>query len=154
RPSVLELRGPVDRSISLAEPGLRRQRISIRKSVAADVPLVRADPDQLEQVLMNLIWNAADAMPEGGRIDIRLRRADGGAELQVRDQGKGIAPEHRDKVFDPFFTTKPRGKGTGLGLAICRRIVEEHRGAIDIGSAPAGGTEVRLRLPAAREDHA
>ncbi|MHC4547610.1 MAG: sensor histidine kinase [Planctomycetota bacterium] len=154
RPVVLDLAGPVELSISLAEAGLRQKGISIRKSVAPDVPLVQADAHQMEQVLVNLIWNAADAMPRGGSIEIRLRRAAGGAELWVRDDGKGILPEHAARVFEPFFTTKPPGKGTGLGLAICRRIVEEHGGSIDIEPRPEGGTAVRMYLPATNDRHA
>jgi len=153
-PTVLDLEGPVEHSISLAEAGLSDQKISIRKSIAADVPRVRADANQVEQVLMNLIWNAADAMPEGGLIEIQLRRAGEGAEILVRDSGKGIPPEHRDTVFEPFFTTKPRGRGTGLGLAICQRIVEEHRGTIEIQPGRRKGTVVRICLPGADGNHA
>ncbi|MHC4133732.1 MAG: sensor histidine kinase [Planctomycetota bacterium] len=152
-PVVQGLAEPVERCVSLAEAGLRLNAISIRKSVASDTPPVRVDANQFEQVVMNLIWNAADAMPQGGCIDIRLRRADGGAELRVRDEGKGISPEHLEKIFEPFFTTKPRGQGTGLGLAICRRIVEEHRGTVEIESEPGSGTEVHVYLPAAERDH-
>jgi len=153
RPVVQGLADPVERCVSIAEAGLRLKSISIRKSVASDTPPVRVDANQFEQVLMNLIWNAADAMPRGGCIDIRLRRADGGAELRVRDEGKGISHEHLERIFEPFFTTKPRGKGTGLGLAICRRIVEEHRGTVEIGSEPGSGTAVHVFLPAAGQNH-
>jgi len=152
-PVVQGLAEPVERCVSLAEAGLRQKAISIRKSMASDTPPVRVDANQFEQVLMNLIWNAADAMPRGGRIDILLCRANGGAALHVRDEGKGISPDHQEKVFEPFFTTKPRGQGTGLGLAICRRIVEEHRGTVEIESEPGSGTEVRVYLPAAGRDH-
>jgi signal transduction histidine kinase len=148
---LLDLKEPVGRSVSLLEAGLRQKGIAIRTSVAPSVPRVRADPDRIEQVLVNLIWNAVDAMPHGGGIDISLHPGDAEAELVVRDEGKGIAPEHLERVFEPFFTTKPRGKGTGLGLAICRRIVEEARGRIGIGPAAGGGTEVRIHLPAAED---
>ncbi|MHC4972235.1 MAG: sensor histidine kinase [Planctomycetota bacterium] len=152
-PVVQGLEDPVERCVSIAEAGLRLKAISIRKSVASDTPPVCVDANQFEQVLMNLIWNAADAMSLGGRIDIRLCRANGGAELRVRDEGKGIPPEHVEKIFEPFFTTKPRGKGTGLGLAICRRIVEEHRGTVEIESEPGSGTVVHVYLPAAERGH-
>ncbi|MHC4953620.1 MAG: sensor histidine kinase [Planctomycetota bacterium] len=148
-PVLLDLSGPVELAISLAEAGLQRRGVTIRRTVAADVPLVRADPNQVEQILMNLIANAADAMPDGGVIAVRLHRADGGAEIRVRDGGRGVPPEHLAQIFDPFFTTKPRGKGTGLGLAICQRIVEEHHGTIAINPAKGGGTEVRVWLPEA-----
>ena len=153
-PVELDLGGPVERCIALVEPGLRKKGISIRESVAADLPLVRADANQVEQVLMNLIANSADAMPAGGRIDIDLRPAQRGVELRVRDEGKGIPPQDRERVFEPFFTTKPKGKGTGLGLAICRRIMEEHEGTIEVQPLPRGGTQVRLYLPAVELDRA
>ena len=155
RPAPLDLSEPVERCISLAEAGLRQRGISISKSVEADVPVVLADESRIEEVLMNLVSNASDAMPSGGRIEIALG-ADGagGAEIRVRDEGRGVPPEIRDRVFEPFFTTKPRGKGTGLGLAICRRIMDEHRGSIDLAPREGGGTEVRLRLPPAEGDRA
>jgi len=149
RPGILDLTLPLQRSVSITEPSLRAKRITLSDCVGADVPLVLADADQMEQVLVNLIWNAADAIPaEGGHIEMRLRRAGPGAELMVLDDGKGIPREHRDKIFEPFFTTKPKGRGTGLGLAICRRIVEEQRGTIAVEARPGGGTRVRIRLPA------
>ncbi|MHC4933166.1 MAG: sensor histidine kinase [Planctomycetota bacterium] len=154
RPVEVHLRKPLELAIGLAEASFRHKGISIRKAIATDVPLVWADPNQMEQVVMNLISNAADALPGGGQIDVRLRCADGGAELRVRDEGKGIPPEILGKVFEPFFTTKPRGRGTGLGLAICRRIMEEHRGSIEIRPVREGGTEVRLFLPATEGGHA
>jgi signal transduction histidine kinase/HAMP domain-containing protein len=153
RPVEVQLRKPLELAIGLAEASLRQKGISIRKAVATDVPLVRADPNQMEQVVMNLISNAADALPDGGQIDVRLQRADGGVELRVRDGGRGIPAEVLGKVFEPFFTTKPRGRGTGLGLAICRRIMEDHRGSIEIRPVREGGTEVRLFLPAVEGGH-
>jgi signal transduction histidine kinase len=154
RPVELDLREPLELATSLVEASLIQKGVTIRKALASDVPLVRADPNQMEQVLMNLISNSADALPEGGCIDLRLGRAGGGAEMCVRDDGKGIPPEDLENVFEPFFTTKPKGRGTGLGLAICKRIMEEHRGSIEIHSVPGGGTAVRLFLPAASGDHA
>ena len=148
-PVLLDLSDPIARCVSLLEAGLRQKGITIRTSAAPSVPQVKADPDRIEQVLVNLISNAVDAMPHGGGIDISLRPGKEGAELVVRDEGKGIPPEDLERIFEPFFTTKPKGKGTGLGLAICRRIVDEARGRIEIGPAAGGGTEVRIGLPAA-----
>jgi len=98
---------------------------------------------------LNLITNAIDAMPEGGRllISTRLLSDKGSIEIQVTDNGCGMEEEVLNRAFDPFFTTKERGKGTGLGLAICQRIVEEHEGKIKIQSRPGQGTTVSVSLP-------
>ncbi|MEP7358537.1 MAG: ATP-binding protein, partial [Anaerolineales bacterium] len=138
--------------------------------------LVRADRQQLRQVFLNLFTNAADAMPASGRLTIRIQAPPGpgpasaqaaGAPLtpplalpmapqpqvciEISDTGEGIAPETLPKVWEPFYTTKPEGRGTGLGLAICRRIVQEHGGAIELISTgvPGQGTTVRITLPGA-----
>lgn len=150
-PAQLDLATVLESSISLAQAGVRREGISIRRFVAHDAPRVWADAHQIEQVLMNLIWNAVDAMPDGGYIDLRLGARNGGAELVVCDQGPGIPEECRERVFEPFYTTKPRGCGTGLGLSICRRIIEAHQGSIEIRGGRGGGTDVALYLPAAGE---
>lgn len=145
---------PLDRCIALAEADLRRRGIAVQESVAPDVPVVRGDPNQIEQVLMNLISNSADAMPKGGRIEVHVLRHGDGAEIRVRDEGTGISPEDLPRVCEPFFTRKPRSRGTGLGLAICQRIMEEHHGSMEVRPRARGGTEVRLLLPAADGDHA
>lgn len=124
-------------------------------AVAVEVPpglAVRWDPDRMRQALLNLLRNATNAMPEGGRLTVRARRLrDGQVELVVADTGHGIAPEHLERVFDPYFTT--RGAGTGLGLAITRRIIEAHGGRIEIQSQLGQGTSVRLVLPPGAEEH-
>jgi len=107
--------------------------------------------NELEQVFFNLLANAIDSMPNGGRIDVRM--LDGGpGEVQVefRDTGEGIPAGNHDRVFLPFFTTKDYGKGTGLGLSIVARIVHEHGGRIELDSKPGKGTEFRLWFPRAR----
>jgi len=113
-----------------------------------DAATVRADARLLRQALVNLFLNAHQAMPRGGRLDVRSSRmtVDGRpcAEIVVRDTGPGIPPDVMDKIFQPFFTTK--ATGTGLGLAVVRRIVEGHGGTIDLGRSRPG-TEFRLRLP-------
>ena len=100
---------------------------------------------------MNLFTNAADAMPTGGRLAVRVRPgalpAGPAAVVEVADTGVGIPPEYLVRVTDPFFTTKEEGKGTGLGLAICKRIVGQHGGRLDIDSAVGQGTTVRVTLP-------
>ena len=101
--------------------------------------------------LLNLLTNASDAMPKGGRLTVRAKSSSlagaDAAQIDFADTGEGIPAEHLEKIWDPFFTTKPEGRGTGLGLAICRRIVEEHGGAISIASNPGEGTSVQIKLP-------
>ena len=117
----------------------------------ADGPLhVRADENQLGQVLLNLVVNAADAMPQGGRLTVATGRDGNGAvSLEVRDTGEGIPDAIREKIFEPFFTTKERGRGTGLGLATAASIVREHGGEIRVVSEAARGTTFTVLLPEA-----
>jgi len=110
---------------------------------------LETEPEKLRQVMVNLIFNAADAVGEGGgKILLRTRAMDKGIEIQVKDSGRGISKEDLDKVFNPFFTTKEPGDGTGLGLSVCLAIVESLGGEIDIKSTEGQGTVVTVRLPA------
>lgn len=153
--------------ISGTEGILRRligEDIALTIVRAHDLPTVRADPGQLEQVVLNLALNARDAMPEGGRLTIetamaRIRADDGTehkdlapgayAKLTVTDTGIGIDPEAAAHIFEPFFTTKPRGKGTGLGLASVHGIVRQSGGQISFSTGPGQGTSFTVLLPAA-----
>jgi PAS domain S-box-containing protein len=140
-------------------------RLSIRPS--GGEPQVFADPGMLEQVIVNLVLNARDAMPTGGAVDVSVRsvtrcgpeasrspaaRAGHFVCLSVADTGAGIAPEHLDRIFEPFFTTKEAGRGTGLGLAIVFGIVDQASGWVDVESSPGGGTTFTVVLP--RDAHA
>jgi two-component system NtrC family sensor kinase len=122
-----------------------------------DLPPIQADPLQLHQVFLNLMSNAAEAMPGGGRLTLRTRRGPvaGTVTVQVQDTGVGISEENMSKLFTPFFTTKPIGKGTGLGLAIIYGIVKMHRGQISVQSQEGEGTTftltLRERLPSQAE---
>ncbi len=123
--------------------------ITLERQIDRDLPLMDVDPLQIEQVLLNLIVNAQQAMPAGGRIVLGARRAVGGVDLSVQDEGAGIPPEIRARIFEPFFSTKG-GKTDGLGLAVCLGIVQRHRGVIEVESKPGHGTRVRVILPVAR----
>lgn len=138
--------------------------IDIAVSINDPQPWVFGDSSQLNQVLMNLCTNSVQAMPEGGRISIRIERAvvdaanaraaarfrDGSyIKLTISDTGQGMDPAIVDRVFEPFFTTKEHGKGSGLGLSIAHSIIAAHEGAITINSSPGIGTEIELWLPAA-----
>ncbi|MEW5944972.1 MAG: ATP-binding protein, partial [bacterium] len=112
------------------------------------VPAVTGRPEELAQVFLNLVLNAAQAMPGGGRLVVRTgRSAAGGVEITFEDEGGGIAPEIRERIFEPFFTTKPPGEGTGLGLSISYRIVEKYGGRIEVESEPGRGSVFRVALP-------
>ncbi len=114
-----------------------------------EVPVVRADAQQLEQVLVNLLVNASHAMGQCAtkRVTVRSKREGEQIELTVSDSGPGIPHELVEKIFDPFFTTKPAGKGTGLGLSICRDIVRAHDGDLSVANLPEGGAQFRILLP-------
>jgi two-component system sensor histidine kinase PilS (NtrC family) len=130
---------------------LFRQEVAergIEMVTRAEEPVfVRADSGQLRQVLWNLLGNAADATPPGGRVEVRISRQAGEGILEVADTGHGIADEDLERIFDPFFTTKERG--TGLGLAIVHRIVEAHSGHLSVVSEVGKGTTFRVALPIA-----
>jgi PAS domain S-box-containing protein len=127
-----------------------RGRIDVRREVAADLPLVPVDARLLRQALVNVLLNAVQAMPEGGPLELRARAQGGFAVLEVEDAGPGIPEEVRHRIFEPFFTTK--ATGTGLGLAVVKRIVDGHRGRIEVSTAPGGGTTFALHLPLAPLD--
>lgn len=147
--SRTDLQSLVHQSLSLLENDLTRRGVSVETDYASDGAAIRADGGQILQVLMNLVTNARDAMPEGGRLRIAtaVPSGSGTVVIHITDEGCGMEPNVLEKAFDSFFTTKPPGKGTGLGLAICERIVEEHSGRIEIQSEPAQGTTVTVRLP-------
>ncbi len=112
-----------------------------------DVPDVYCNPSQINQVFLNLLVNAAQAIPEKGEITIRTGKADGEAFIAIADTGAGIPPDNLPRLFEPFFTTKPVGKGTGLGLSISYGIVQKHRGRIEVESTVGKGTTFTVWLP-------
>lgn len=128
------------------QPPLRRKQLS--EHIPSNLPAITADANQITQILMNLLLNAADATPEGGQITVSARAVQAGSrvEIVISDTGHGIPPDVLPHVFDPFFTTK-RTKGTGLGLSITQTYVRSHRGDIQIESTPGKGTTVRITLP-------
>ncbi len=138
-------------SVELTANELRRRQVAVRMDLAAPLPLVSADRIQLQQVIVNLLTNAADAMadvePALRVIHVLLRVVEGGVVIDVGDQGTGIRPELIERVFEPFYTTKPDGMGIGLG--ICRSIVHDHGGKIEAFNNPRGGATFRVRLPCA-----
>lgn len=147
-------------TLELLTGQIAAHKVKYQLAQADNLPRCVGDPDRLQQVLLNLVLNAVQAMPQGGALDVvtaRVRRSRPGLEdappqdfvqLEVRDTGPGIAPDLRDKIFDPFFTTKETTGGTGLGLAVCVGIVKEHDGWIEVDDNPGGGAILRILLPA------
>ncbi len=151
-----DLRKLVEESLVLLEREMRKYRVSVETNLA-DVPAAKAIGNQIQQILLNLLTNARQAMPEGGRLIIRLSHdaANETVDLSIRDTGSGIPADKLPHIFDPFFSTKKgpdsSGKGgTGLGLATCRSIVETHRGRIRVESKIGVGTAFIIRLPVYR----
>jgi len=124
-------------------------QVQIVRNLASDLPSIQADPSQLQQVFVNLLNNAAEAMPQGGTITLETRKNDRqqAVEILVADTGGGIPEENLGKLFNPFFTTKPLGKGTGLGLSIVYGIIKMHRGQISVKSQLGKGTTFTVTLP-------
>lgn len=146
RPQVVDLR-PMVESTSQMLRRLIGEHIQLEVSLPEEACLVRCDPDQFTQVLMNLAINARDAMPRGGRLGIALACEGPSVRLEVSDTGAGIPPEVLPHIFEPFYTTKEIGKGTGLGLAMVYGIVEQSGGHIEVESSGEAGTTFLVHLP-------
>lgn len=143
----------VERAVGLLAPTARR--LGVQVAVATDGPILASvDAVQIQQVLTNLLINGVQAMPGGGQLHVRVRRAAiaGGAavEIEVEDEGTGMDETTRDHIFDPFFTTKDIGVGTGLGLSVAHGIVLEHGGSIEVESHPGAGSRFTVLLPVSR----
>ncbi len=149
----LDLNMTIEDTLQLVRPQTSRHRVKLIVRTADGIPPVYAIPGQLEDVWMNLLTNARDAVlqrnPKQGVITITSALSEDGkmAVVTVSDNGSGIPAAHLESVFDPLFTTKPRGKGTGLGLYVCRQIVDDHKGKITINSVPNEGTMITVQIP-------
>jgi len=133
----------------LWSPTLAAHRVRFEAEAPEDC-LLFVDRKQMEQLFINLVNNAVDAMPEGGNIRLSVKAEGQGWALALMDEGHGIIPEHLGQIFKPMFTTKPEGKGTGLGLPICREIVRSHGGEIRAESEAGAGTTLHFILPGGR----
>jgi signal transduction histidine kinase len=153
RLAPVNLRATIDSVVDELEALCEHRQIEVIVDGSDALPLVAGDAGELHRLLTNLLTNAADAMPDGGRIVVRARRADLPAgpvpavEIEVSDTGTGIPPEVMPRIFERGFTTKLPGPGTGLGLPICREIVVAHGGAIDVRTVMGRGTTVQVCLP-------
>jgi two-component system NtrC family sensor kinase len=144
----------VRRTFDLMAYEFKLSNISVELELAEELPELQADQDHLQQVVLNLLSNARDAMGDGGRLVVATKEApalwkseETSVELRVEDSGPGIPPEHMDKIFEPFFTTKAEGQGTGMGLSICHGIIESHGGRLWAENRPDGGTAFIIHLP-------
>jgi len=135
-----------EETLQLLRPQIERGKITVKKEFES-LPLITVDKEQIKQVILNLLMNAIQAMPEGGELSITGRFSMDGywVELAIQDSGLGIPPENMDKLFDPFFSTKEGGMG--LGLSIAHRIIDQHHGKIEVDSQPGNGTLFTISLP-------
>jgi signal transduction histidine kinase len=131
----------------LVQYQLRQGGVAVRWALDAEDPLVMADHFRLEQLFLNLVLNALQAMPEGGDLTLQTRHKEGSVLAEVRDTGVGIREEVRDRIFDPFFTTREVGKGTGLGLTVSDTIVASHNGKMEVETTVGEGSVFRITLP-------
>jgi len=159
----LDLNALVQELVQLTSPGMSHGPIRVHLDLQADLPPVLADGNQLQQVFLNLIANAVDAMPSGGELSISTAidglktdsvsqpdEADGRhVTVSIRDTGHGIPDEYLGRIFDPFFTTKDVGRGTGIGLAVCSQIIHAHGGRIEVRSETGAGSAFTILLPIA-----
>jgi PAS domain S-box-containing protein len=148
----LDLNKVIRETISLVEHQLEKARVTLDLRLPEGLPAVRGNSGKLQQVLLNLVLNARDAMENGGRLTVETWRDGDRVKLAVSDTGSGIAPENLTRIFDPFFTTKAAAakKGTGLGLSVSYGIVREHGGDIEVRSTPGEGTRFEIDLPVPR----
>ena len=148
----VNLNDVINRSFDLAAHSAELQHVQVIKELDPALPSIMADFDQLQQVCTNLIINAIQAMPEGGKLILRTSIDDSQLKLEVKDTGYGISPENMRKLFTPFFTTKREVKGVGLGLAVAYGIIQRHKGRIDVQSNVGEGTTFAIYLPRYREE--
>ena len=140
----------VDETLFLMKHHQRFKRLTVARELDVTLPATIGNAEQLTQVLMALMLNAVDAMDDRGKLTVRTGKSPHRSDevvLEIEDTGIGIPRADQSKIFEPFYTTKPPGRGTGLGLSICYGIVEDHRGRIEVDSAPGRGTTFRVFLP-------
>jgi signal transduction histidine kinase len=159
-PRHADLAEVVERSLTVLQSLLLDKQLAVAWALPDGATTACFDPDQMEQVCLNLLKNAAEASPPGGVLRVRLWTGPGESEsphpgagatalcLAIADEGPGIAPDHRERIFEPFFTTK--AEGSGLGLPIVHAIVTQHGGTITVEDAPEGGARFALRVPRSR----
>src|SRR5262245_53857769 len=139
----------IEATLSILKDSFRRRAIRLDLDLSENLPAVKGRQGDLEQLFLNLMTNARDAMPTGGTLSVGTRQLNEGLEVLIQDSGCGIPPEHLSRIHEPFFTTKHSGRG--LGLSICRSIVWDIRGDLKINGREGEGTQVRVLLPVLKE---
>jgi signal transduction histidine kinase len=147
RKSSVDLNRIVEEGLSLLATRCAEGGIDVVRHLAVDLLPVWADPVQIQQIVVNLLVNAMQALPGSGRITVATREDGGGARLVVEDTGCGMAVDVKERIFDPFFTTKDVGEGTGLGLSLVHGIVTAHGGSIEVESCVGRGSRFEIHLP-------
>lgn len=151
---VVDIDQVIEDTLVLVGNQLQRNNVRIVKDVAPGTPSIHGNSQQLQQVFINIMHNAFDAMPEGGELTISTRVDNGRVAVSFKDTGTGIPADIIDKIFDPFVTTKPPGKGTGLGLSVSYGIVQKHNGEIRVKSGPGSGSTFTVIIPLVAERRA
>ena len=147
----VDLNRVVVETISLVSHQLERAKVQVQLNLMPHLPAIKGNAGKLQQVFLNLVLNARDAMDAGGRLTITSSATDDSARIEVTDTGQGISSENLSRIYDPFFTTKMARKGTGLGLSVTYGIVREHGGSIEVQSEPGAGTLFHLEFPFAQK---
>jgi signal transduction histidine kinase len=145
--AVVSLKGFLEEKLNFVQPLLDQKHVDLRRTLDPDLPPVRVDAEQLWEALLNLIRNAVDAMPDGGKLIVSTQRNGAEALVSISDSGRGMSEEEARNLFVPFFTTK--NDGTGLGLAYVQRVINEHGGKIDCATARGHGSTFNIQLPLA-----
>ena len=147
----MDINTSFDETISLVRHQLDKAGVHTRLEFQSEPPVGEGNAGKLQQVFLNLVLNARDAMEGGGTLTIRTWSDGACARIEIQDTGQGITHEHLPRIYDPFFTTKAARKGTGLGLSVTYGIVQEHGGAIEVQSEPGAGTLFHLEFPLSRK---
>jgi signal transduction histidine kinase len=150
--SAVAVNQAVTHAAQLLQHQIEGRGVVLDLQLGNDDPWVDANPAEIEQAVVNVMKNAIEASPLGGRVIVRSRALGDHTSIEVEDEGPGIAPPNRERIFDPFFTTKAPGKGTGLGLSLAYRIVENLGGRIELRDAPGGGALFEIALPRSRRE--
>ena len=147
----IDLNAVLDETLTLVQHPLKTAQVGVVRAYTENLPPIIGSQTRLQQVFLNLLLNARDAMPSGGMVEIRTMANNGSVEIEITDNGAGIPAENLHRIFDPFFTTKASGRGTGLGLSVSYGIIKEHAGKVDVRSTPGKGTSFHLAFPVAKK---
>jgi two-component system NtrC family sensor kinase len=143
----VDINNTLNQTIELLKNHAQINNIEINRDFQPKLPIIASDQSQLQQVFLNLMNNAIDAIEKDGRIEVRTRKEDSQVVISIKDNGPGIPEKHLNKIFDPFFTTKEVGKGTGLGLSVSYNIIKKLGGNIVVESKVSEGTVFKVKLP-------